>query len=46
MVIFQQRDGKKVKMTKKQFRNFFLKQKKIAEIKKELAKMDEMTKEI
>jgi hypothetical protein len=46
MVIFQQRDGKKIKMTKKQFRNFFLKQKKIAEIKKELAKMDEMTKEI
>lgn len=44
MIIFQQRNGKRVKMTKKQFRNFFLRQKKIAEIKKELNKMDEITK--
>ena len=44
MIIFQQRDGKRVKMTKKQFRNFFLRQKKIEEIKKELTKMDEITK--
>ena len=41
MIIFQQRDGKRIKITKKQFRNYFLKLKALNEEKKRMQIIEE-----
>lgn len=41
MVTFCKRDGKRIKITKKQFRNYFLQQKAIAEEKRKQKAIEE-----
>ena len=41
MIIFQQIDGKRIKITKKQFRNYFLKLKALNEEKKRMQIIEE-----
>ena len=41
MVTFQTRDGKRIKITKKQFRNYFLKLKALNDEKKKMQAIEE-----